>query len=510
MTIRHFLVRTQHAQAGRRAEAAAALARAYLYGALSPEGRWEARQAMLALLDDASPLVRRALAEACAHAVEAPRALVVALAHDQAAVAELVLAYSPVLVDADLVDCAAIGDEPVRAAIARRPYLSGAVAATLAEIGGAPSLRALAANPGAELDEAVLLRLVARHGEDGALREAILARADTGAQVRQAVAARLADTLSAFVVGCGWLSPERGARAAREAREAATLGLCADAERADLARFALSVRAAGHLTPGLILRAVLCGRMAFVEAALADLADLPPARVAGLLHGDRRAFAALYRRAGLPAPLEPAFAAALSAWREEADGFAERGGARLSRRMIERALTACEAMPFAQAHGVLAVLRRYEVEAARAEAREVADGSPGRRPWRRCSTRCRARSWASSTPGGSASRARPELSVQLAVEVADRARRERAEAPDAVADDAGRAAESRDAARIAPPVARPVAARHGQVAVAHEPGVDAVDPAQVLLDGDAAVVAGLGRGDRAEAEGADDEEGGQA
>lgn len=373
MTIRHFLLKARHTEAGRRAEAACALARAYLYGDLAPDVRFEAKAAMLALLDDGSPLVRRALAEACANAVDAPRHLVVALANDQAEVAALVLARSPVLVDADLVDCAAIGDEDARVAIAGRPHVSGPVAAALAEIGGPASLRALAANEGADLSESILLRMVARHGDDGALREAILSRGDASPGVRQAVAARLAETLSDFVVGCGWLSPERGQRAAREAREAATLGLCEDAERTDLTRFAAGLRAASQLTPGLVLRAMLCGRMAFAEAALADLAEMPVARAAGLLHGGRRTFTALYRRAGMPEALEPAFAAAMSAWREEADGFAADGAPRLSRRMIERALTACETMPFAEAHAVFALLRRFDAEAARAEAREVAE-----------------------------------------------------------------------------------------------------------------------------------------
>ena len=40
--------------------------------------------------------------------------------------------------------------------------------------------------------------------------------------------------------------------------------------------------------------------------------------------------------------------------------------------MIERALTACEAMPFEEARAVLALLARFDAEAAREEARAVA------------------------------------------------------------------------------------------------------------------------------------------
>jgi hypothetical protein len=122
--------------------------------------------------------------------------------------------------------------------------------------------------------------------------------------------------------------------------------------------------------------------MAFAEAALSDLTGLKADRVAGLMHDPSASgFAALHRRAGLPPVLLPAFVAALSAWREA--GFqaepgqaktsqAKPGNATLSRRMIERALTACETMPLAEAQSVVALLARYEAEAAREEARVAA------------------------------------------------------------------------------------------------------------------------------------------
>ena len=83
---------------------------------------------MTCLLDDASPLVRRALAEALAGAAEAPHHLVSALVNDQADIAALVLARSPRLSDAELIDAAALGEAPAQCAIAARPGLSAAVA----------------------------------------------------------------------------------------------------------------------------------------------------------------------------------------------------------------------------------------------------------------------------------------------------------------------------------------------------------------------------------------------
>lgn len=371
MIIRQFLASTQHSSAGQRAEAASALARAYLYGSLAPDAAWEAKTTLLALLDDPAPLVRRALAEACAASARAPRPLIVALAGDQVEVASLVLAASPVLTDADLVDAAAMGCEAIRATIARRHHLSHAVAGALAEIGGADTLAALARNPTARITTGRLLRMVERHGSDAPLREALLARAELPLEVRHAVGARLAKQLSAFVTACGWLAPERSARMSREAGERAVLDLCHDAGPAAVARVVTHLRLTGQLNAGLILRAILSSQIAFAETAFADLTGLGPAKVAALMR-EPRGIAELQRRAGLSEALLPALTAALCAWREAADGATTLRGAGLSRRMIERAVTACEDMDFAQMQGILALLARFEAEAARDEAREVA------------------------------------------------------------------------------------------------------------------------------------------
>ncbi|MBL8589511.1 MAG: DUF2336 domain-containing protein, partial [Methylobacteriaceae bacterium] len=151
MLVRRFLTWSLTASAGDRADAASALARAWLYGDLSPEDQREADVAMTTLLDDPSPLVRRALAEAVAGAADAPRHLALALASDQSDVAAIVLTRSMALRDSDLIDCAAIGDAFAQAAIALRPRLSSAVSAAIAEIGAREALIALAVNSGADI-----------------------------------------------------------------------------------------------------------------------------------------------------------------------------------------------------------------------------------------------------------------------------------------------------------------------------------------------------------------------
>ena len=63
MIVRQFLHWVRAAKPGERAEATSALARAYLYSDLSPDDLAAAEGAMVMLLDDPSPLVRRAMSE---------------------------------------------------------------------------------------------------------------------------------------------------------------------------------------------------------------------------------------------------------------------------------------------------------------------------------------------------------------------------------------------------------------------------------------------------------------
>src|ERR1700684_4496301 len=134
MIVRHFLQWVRTAPAGERAEATSALARAFLYSDLSSDDLGAAEGAMLMLLDDPSPLVRRALADAPAAGPAAPPATVLALPADQPTIAGPVLALSPLFVDADLVDAVATGGSAVQAAIASRAALPRSVSAAVAEV----------------------------------------------------------------------------------------------------------------------------------------------------------------------------------------------------------------------------------------------------------------------------------------------------------------------------------------------------------------------------------------
>ena len=376
MIVRNFLQWAITASAAQRSEGAGALARAYLYSELDERTRRDAEIAMMSLLDDPSPLVRRALADNFASAADAPRSLISALADDQSDIAAPVLSRSPILSEAELVDCAAIGDAFAQSAIALRARVPVSVAAALAEVGAREAAISLAVNPGAELAEFSMRRMIERFGDDGEMREALLSRPWLPATIRSQLVAAAA-SLTAFVVDCAWLSPERAERLSREAREKANVIIVAETAardgRAGLRELAAHLRDSGQLTPSLVLRALLSGRRDLFEAALAELSGLREDRVAGQLRDFRGAgFAALYAKAALPAKFLPAFRAALEAQRDFADLHDESGEARLSLIMIERVLTACEELNGGELDRLMALLRRFEMEAALEQARQEA------------------------------------------------------------------------------------------------------------------------------------------
>jgi uncharacterized protein (DUF2336 family) len=373
MIVRDFLQWVRTAPASERAEATSALARAYLYSDLSADDLAAAEGAMLMLLDDPSPLVRRALADALAASPSAPPAIVIALAADQPQIAAPVYALSPLFVDADLVDAAATGAGPVQTAIASRSALPRSVAAALAEVGTAEACLVLAENHAAEITPFSLNRIVERFGHLAAVREALLVRDDIPAAVRQTLVIKLSEALAGFVTGRSWLDAEHAHRIAREACEKAAVTIAAATSESELRPLIRHLCASGQLTAGMILRALLSGNIALFEEALAELTDMPVARVSGLVH-DRGGVGlrALFEKAKLPPSTFPAFKEAIEAMRE---GFLlEHGGAtRLKRRMIERVLTRCEDADLGELAPLLTLLRRFATEAAREEARLFCD-----------------------------------------------------------------------------------------------------------------------------------------
>jgi len=370
MIVRQFLQWVRCAPAGERAEATSALARAYLHSDLSTDDLAAAEGAMIMLLDDPSPLVRRALADVFASSQKAPQIVVNALAADQPDVALPLLSRSPLLLEDDLVDLIATGQAETQIAIAGRMLLSRPLAAAIAEVGTAEACLVLLDNVDADIAPFSIDRIVERFGHLASIRENLSARDDLPMATRQALLSKLSQTLAGFVTARQWLGSEHAEYAARDACEKATVALAAETPYEEVGALMQHLRQSGQLTAGMILRALLSGNVVLFEEALAELSGLPLDRVTSYIHDKNiSGFGALYRKAGLPDAAYPAFREAIAAMR---DGIlvGEQGGvARLKRRMVERVLARCAGERVENMASLLAMLRRFAVEAAREEAR---------------------------------------------------------------------------------------------------------------------------------------------
>src|SRR6185437_217592 len=291
------------------------------------------------------------------------------LAADQPEIAIPVLARSPLLLEDDLIDIVATAHPDAQIAIATRAILPRSLAAAIAEVGSAQACLALLENLDADIAWFSIDRIVERFGHLAPIRENLLARDDLPMATRQAVLSKLSQTLAGFVTARHWLGSEHAEYAAREACEKGTVALAADTPYEEVGELVQHLRQSGQLTAGMILRALLSGNVVLFEEALAELSGVPLERAANYIH-DRNisGFRALYGKAGLPDLAYPAFREALAAIREGVLLGEQGGAARLKRRMVERVLEAC-----AQENGadmtLLALLRRFAVEAAREEAR---------------------------------------------------------------------------------------------------------------------------------------------
>jgi uncharacterized protein (DUF2336 family) len=380
MLVRSYLEWSGNACAQERADATQMLARTYLGAELSAADRYEAEAALTLALDDGSALVRRALAEVFCCSEDAPHHIIAALASDQSDVGALVLARSPILTDGELVDCAAMGDALAQIAIAMRPALNRSVAAAIAEVGALDAVVTLLQNAGSDIPPFSFHRIMERFGAEPRAREALLDRPGLPVSVRQALVCAVSDQLKDFVVSCGWMSRPRAERATDEARDLGTLTILRDIESPEIPKLVTHLRQTRQLTPLVLLRGLLCAESRLFVAALADLTGLSTTKVHGHVYERGGAgFPALYRKAGLPDSLEPAFKAALAAihlYRHQISFDA----LQLQRPIIQHVIRVCTQAQSASLHKLIALLHRFDAEAARRSLRllsgRVLPGSP--------------------------------------------------------------------------------------------------------------------------------------
>ncbi|TIM48753.1 DUF2336 domain-containing protein [Mesorhizobium sp.] len=321
MVVSHFLKWIHTARVSERAAAASALAHAYINAELPFEDRCAAEAALTLLLDDASSKVRLAIAEALSMSHHAPLQIISALASDQPEVASLVLARSPLLTDADLIDRVAGGQKAIQKLIADRPRVSMAVAAAIAEIGEPEACATLLANGGADIASLSFRRIAERHGHLPSVREALISDARLPADCRHMLLIKLGETLKGSPLVLALMGRARTERVMRDACVKASLTLIEGTRQEEHAALMEHLRLRGDLTASFIIRTIAHGKVDFFGSALVALSQQSEQRVRALLAGGHDvALQALLRSAGLAAATHAIILRALKVWREVANG----------------------------------------------------------------------------------------------------------------------------------------------------------------------------------------------
>ncbi len=310
--------------------------------ALSDEEREAAQKILRVLAADAAELVRRALAVTLKSSDLLPREVARKLAADVDSIALPVLAGSPVLTDADLI-------EIVRGGSGARqiPFVSRDVGEAIAADGVEAAVRVLASNDNADLSEAALGKAIDRFGRSPAVVTALSYRKVLPLAVTERLIALASDAVRDHLISQHAIAPETAIRLAVGTRERATVDLIDQAGREpDLAAFAANLHARKVLNGSLLLRAVARGQMSFFEHAMAVLAGTPHHRAWLMIHdGGPLGLKAIYDRAGLPPRLFSAFRSGVDTWRAlQAEG-GDPSPERFQQRMLERFLSERSTVP---------------------------------------------------------------------------------------------------------------------------------------------------------------------
>lgn len=335
MIVQAFLRWSEKAGSTERAKAANALGRAYLQSDMVRENRDAAYMAMTYLLDDPSPRVRLALAEALADAPEAPRAILVSLAEDQPEIACTVIARSPVLTEADLVDLAGRGESLTRALIAARPGLPRGVCAALAEVGDLSETLVLLENDDAFITPFSLRRIAERHGCDADIRALLLCREALPADARHLLMGRVSEALAGSALVHALIAQNRADSIFREAEDSATILIAGNVPSPELPALVEHLRQRLELTPALLIHAVCSGRLEFFTAAMVNLSGLDDRKVRAILATGRpHALKALFKSVGLLGDAIDVFTEATLMWRRAARSHLSAAAASVSAELL--------------------------------------------------------------------------------------------------------------------------------------------------------------------------------
>lgn len=256
------------------------------------------------LVADVAREVRAALAEGVADSVRLPKDVAVRLATDEIEIARPVLERSPVLDDSTLQEIVRTRSWQYALAVAGRSGLSERLAHALLDTRREEVAARLAANVKSELTHAVLGRIAEEWRASREVHDRLVRRPALPYELVEKLVEAVGERVGWELVRTRRISPEEARRVVLALREHVAIGLTARArDESGLLRHLRQRWLAGELGPDDFLAFLRDGDVASLEGAFAVAAGLSLRRVREILYGrDRRYFAAMCARAGLPPP----------------------------------------------------------------------------------------------------------------------------------------------------------------------------------------------------------------
>lgn len=330
-----------------RAIAAHKLCRTIDRAPLTRMERDSAHDIMQFMANDATELVRRALAVTLQNSPHLPHDIAKKLTEDIDSIAVPVISNSPILDDNDLIDLVR-GDSAVRQmAVAGRRQVSTRVVRVLVNEAREAAVAVAVANEGASFDDKAFEDTLSRFGDNAKITDGLISRDTLPVHITEKLVSLISDEAMNRLAERHELPPQLAVELSEGARERATIDLVDQAGRAaDMRRFVQQLHLNGRLTPSIILRGLCLGHIRFVEWSLAELAGVPHSRTWLMVHdAGVLGLRAIYDRAGLPSRLYPVFRVGVDTIHEmEFDG-ANLDRERFARKMIERILSKFQGLP---------------------------------------------------------------------------------------------------------------------------------------------------------------------
>lgn len=295
------------------------------------------------MVRDVEVKVRAALAVCLKENPAVPQEIARALAHDVAEVALPIVEFSEVLSEDTLMEIIREQGGEHQKAIARRGHVSETISDALISTSNPDVVAALMANDGAVISEKSMGRVLDEFGTLSMVVEPLALRKALPLTTAERLVTLVSERMREHLVHQHKLSKDTITDLFLGARERATLGLLApDTNLGDMMELVEQLHENNRLTPTLIFRALCTGDVAFFEAALARLANIPVPNAYKLIHDPGgRGLEALFQKLGLPHPMLNISKAALGVIEEvRMSGGDDKD--QMQRIIIERVLTKFE------------------------------------------------------------------------------------------------------------------------------------------------------------------------